>query len=241
MIRVREYPPLYLLDESCLFPDPRQIGNEDLVAVGGDLCPERLIKAYCQGIFPWFIEEGLVYWFSPDPRLVIFPGKLKISKSLAKNLRNGRFDVRMDTDFCGVIRHCAGIKRKGEDGTWISEEFVDGFCALHEMGVAHSFETYHEGRLVGGLYGLHIGNAFFGESMFSEMSDASKVALVHLERYCRDQGIHFIDCQVTTAHLLRMGGEEIPREEYYDLVREAVDKPVRLSHSLHEKVSNKAI
>ena len=137
-----------------------------------------------------------------------------------------------------MINRCADIKRKGEDGTWISEEFVEGFCALHEMGVAHSFETYHEGRLVGGLYGLHIGNAFFGESMFSEVSDASKVALVCLERYCLERGIHFIDCQVTTAHLLRMGGEEVPREEYYEMVRKAVDQPDSLSHFLHEKGSN---
>lgn len=223
MIQVRVNPPLYLLDESCRFPDPCRIGNEDLVAVGGDFSSERLIKAYKQGIFPWFIEEELIYWFSPNPRMIIVPGQLKISKSLAKTIKKEKFEFRYDHDFLGVIKKCATTKRKGnQEGTWISEEFIQGFTLLHQQGVAHSFECYYEGKLVGGLYGLLIGNAFFGESMFSEMSDASKVALYHLDRFCRRSNIHFIDCQVSTAHLKSMGAVEVERDEFYVMVQKAV-------------------
>ena len=223
MILVRERPPLYLLDESCRFPDPCKIGNEDLVAVGGDFSSERLIKAYKQGIFPWFIEEELIYWFSPNPRMIIRPGELKVSKSLAKTIKKEKFEFRLNHDFFGVINKCATVKRKGnQDGTWISEEFIDGFTKLHQEGVAHSFESYFEGRLVGGLYGLLIGNAFFGESMFSEMSDASKTALYHLDQFCQKRNVHFIDCQVSTAHLERMGAIEVSRDEFYMMVQEAV-------------------
>jgi len=223
VIRVRERPPLYLLDESCHFPDPRRIGYEDLVAVGGDFSVTRLIEAYKQGIFPWFIEEELIYWFSPNPRMILYPGHLKISKSLARTIKKGHFDVRINHDFPAVIRKCASVKRKGnQDGTWITQEFIEGFTRLHELGIAHSFECYFEEQLVGGLYGLRIGHAFFGESMFSEMSDASKVALSRLDRFCLDESICFIDCQVATAHLERMGAVEVSREEFYDMVQEAV-------------------
>lgn len=223
MIRVREHPPLYLLDEHHHFPDPREIGREELVAVGGDFSPKRLIKAYKKGIFPWFIEEGLIYWFSPNPRMILIPGTLKISKSLAKTIKKERFTFRINSDFSGVIRKCATAKRKGtQDGTWISPEFIEGFSRLHEKGIGYSFECYFEGRLVGGLYGVLLGNAFFGESMFSEMSDASKVALYHLDRFCQQRGIHFIDCQVATRHLESMGAIEISRDEFYEKVKGAV-------------------
>jgi leucyl/phenylalanyl-tRNA--protein transferase len=223
VIRVRERPPLYLLDENCHFPDPRQIGQEDLVAVGGDFSAVRLIEAYRKGIFPWFIEEELIYWFSPNPRMVLFPGHLNISKSLSKTIKKKRFDVTMNRDFAGVIGKCASTRRKGvHEGSWITQEFIEGFTRLHEMGIAYSFESYAGGELVGGLYGLRLGDAFFGESMFSEVSDASKVALCSLDRFCQEESIHFIDCQVATAHLVRMGAVEVSREVFYEMVQKAV-------------------
>jgi len=223
LIKVRENPPLYLLDETNMFPDPREVGEEDLVAVGGDFSNKRLINAYKSGIFPWFIEEGLIYWFSPNPRMILAPGSLRISKSLARTIKKKRFDVTFDNDFEGVIKKCANVKRRGsQDGSWISEEFIEGFTTLYREGIAHSIECYQQERLVGGLYGLVIGNAFFGESMFSEVSDASKVALFHLDQLAQKNNFHFIDCQVYTKHLESMGAIEVERDLFLEMVERAI-------------------
>lgn len=222
MIQVRKKPPLYLLDESNIFPDPNKLGDEDLVAVGGDFSSDRLISAYKSGIFPWFIEEGLIYWFSPNPRTIILPGTLRVSKSLSKTIKKNKFKIKYDNNFEGVIKKCASVKRKEESGTWISDEFIDGFVKLHNKGVAHSIECYLEDRLVGGLYGLIIGNAFFGESMFSEVSDSSKVALFYLDRMAQEKNFHFIDCQVHTKHLQSLGAIDMERSVYLNMLKKAI-------------------
>jgi leucyl/phenylalanyl-tRNA--protein transferase len=183
-----------------------------LLCAGGDLSPERLLDAYRHGIFPWFSEGEPILWWSPDPRMVLFPEELKVSRSLARTLRRGQYEVRLDTAFAGVIREC-GQPRPGQDGTWITPQMQQAYVRLHELGHAHSVETWIEGRLAGGLYGLAIGRAFYGESMFSRVTDASKIALAHLARYLERHGFAVIDCQMRTAHLASLGAREIRRRE----------------------------
>jgi len=184
-----------------------------LLAAGGDLEPQRLLVAYRRGIFPWFSEGQPVLWWSPDPRAVLLPQEIKVSRSLRKTLRRGIFQITQDTAFGDVIRGCAS-PRPNDMGTWITEEMVEAYCRLHSMGYAHSVECWHEGELVGGLYGVALGQVFFGESMFSRMSDASKVALVRL----RELGFELIDCQVPNDHLASLGAREIPREDFTRLL-----------------------
>ncbi len=183
-----------------------------LLCAGGDLSPQRLLEAYRHGIFPWFSEGEPVLWWSPDPRMVLFPAELKLSRSLAKTLRRGQYNVRLDTAFPAVIRECSQ-PRPGQDGTWITPEIQQAYCRLHALGHAHCVETWIDGKLAGGLYGMAIGRAFFGESMFSRVSDASKIALAHLARYLERQGFGVIDCQMKTAHLASLGAREIRRSE----------------------------
>ncbi len=183
-----------------------------LLCAGGDLSPERLLDAYRHGIFPWFSEGEPILWWSPDPRMVLFPAELKISRSLAKTLRRGCYEVRLDTAFASVIRECSQ-PRPGQDGTWITAEMQQAYVRLHELGHAHSVETWIGGQLAGGLYGMAIGRAFYGESMFSRVSDASKIALAHLARYLERRGFAVIDCQMKTAHLASLGAREIRRRE----------------------------
>ena len=183
-----------------------------LLCAGGDLSPERLLDAYRHGIFPWFSEGEPVLWWSPDPRMVLYPEELKISRSLAKTLRHRRYEVRLDTAFPRVIHECS-LPRPGQDGTWITPRMQQGYCRLHELGYAHSVETWIDGKLSGGLYGVAIGRAFYGESMFSRATDASKIALVHLARYLEHLGFAVIDCQMKTAHLASLGAREIRRSE----------------------------
>src|SRR5512133_1018213 len=166
------------------FPDPATAEHDGLLAVGGDLSIESLITAYSMGIFPWFNEESPILWWSPDPRMVLFPEKFIISDSLRQSLRNGRYTVKIDNDFNGVISHCASVKRKGQSGTWITDEMKQAYIMLHKAGYAHSFETWHDDELVGGLYGVSLGRAFFGESMFYSMRDASKIAFHMLVQWC---------------------------------------------------------
>ena len=179
--------------------------------------PERLLLAYANGIFPWYSDPSPILWWSPDPRLVLFPGELKISRSLRRVIKKQVFTLTMNSSFGEVIRACA--QTHGE--TWITGEMIEAYAALHELGYAHSFESRHEGRLVGGLYGIALGRAFFGESMFSAMNDASKVALVFLVGFLADLGFEFIDCQTTTEHLKRLGAREIPRKEFLRLLAKA--------------------
>lgn len=196
------------------FP-PVEQAREDmggLLAAGGGLHPERLLDAYRQGIFPWGTVEGHPLWYSPDPRMVLFPEEFRLTRSLRKTLRAGKFEVRFDTDFPGIMDACAATPRAGQDGTWITPEMKAAYIRLHELGWAHSVESYEGGRLVGGLYGLAIGRMFYGESMFSHRTDASKVAFAHLIAYLLDNQFGMIDCQMYTDHLASLGGREVPRD-----------------------------
>lgn len=207
------------------FPDPRTADSDGLLAAGGDLSIESLITAYSQGIFPWYNDDSPILWWSPDPRLVLFPEKFSVSASLKQRIRNGSFTVRIDNDFKGVIKHCASVRRNGQDGTWITDAMIAAYINLHHAGFAHSFETYHHDRLVGGLYGVSLGKAFFGESMFYLMRDASKVALHSLVNWSIEHGFIFIDAQQSTSHLKSMGGEEIERDNFLMLLKEALKSP----------------
>ena len=191
---------------------PPDLGG--LLALGGDLSPARILDAYCRGIFPWGTLEGSPLWYSPDPRMVLFPEALRISRSLLKTLRSGRYALRVDTDFASVIAACAQTPRPGQAGTWICPEMIDAYSRLHELGWAHSVEAYCEGGLMGGLYGLAIGGMFYGESMFSRRSDASKAAFAFLVHALKDRGIALIDCQMHTDHLASLGARLIPRSEF---------------------------
>ena len=209
------------------FPDPALAETEPngLLAVGGDLSPQRLRSAYRLGIFPWYGAGQPILWWSPDPRLVLFPDRLRISRSLRKTLRRGAFTVSLDRNFGAVIRACAA-PRPDADGTWILPQIARAYERLHALGLAHSAEAWQGDELVGGLYGVAMGGVFFGESMFSRASDASKVALVHLVRSLAGWGYVLIDCQVYTPHLASLGAVEIPRAEFQRRLAEAVDQPV---------------
>ncbi len=198
------------------FPDAQQADDSigGLLAVGGDLSPKRLLAAYRAGIFPWFDDDQApILWWSPDPRAVLVPGEMHVSRSLAKRLRNGGFEVSLDLAFAEVVQGCA-IKRQGRSGTWITPAMGVAYGHLHELGYAHSLEVWCEGRLVGGLYGLSIGAFFFGESMFSSVPDASKVALAHLSKQLKRWRFQFIDCQIPNDHLRSLGVKSIPRTQF---------------------------
>ena len=212
--------------EAVPFPPPSDADSHGLLAWGGDLRPERLIAAYAQGIFPWY-EEDPILWFSPDPRALLLPDDLVVNRTLAKSLRRGLYEVRVDTDFEQVIRRCREVPRPGQDGTWITDDLLAAFVGLHELGFAHSFESWHDGELVGGVYGMSLGAAFFGESMFSSRSDASKVALVALVRQIGAWGFHFLDCQVYNDHTGSLGASDWPREQYLAGLRRALQEPTR--------------
>jgi leucyl/phenylalanyl-tRNA---protein transferase len=219
---------VYLLNKSHHFPPASDAEQDGLIAIGGDFSAQRLLNAYVSGIFPWFEHEKDIYWFSPDPRLVLFPEKLKIPASLARTIKQGKFEVRFDHNFKAVMEQCAMVPRKHDEGTWISERFIKGYTRLHKMGFAHSAEAYSQGKLAGGLYGVAIGSAFFGESMFYLEPDASKVAFVTLVQMLKEQGFTLIDCQVETEHLRRFGAELIPRKTYLGLLAESIQGQVDL-------------
>ena len=203
------------LQQAPRFPpvDTALTNPNGLIAAGGDLSPERLLAAYRLGIFPWYAEGEPILWWSPDPRMVLIPGELKISRSLARVLKAGRYEVRADSAFARVMAGCAA-PRGDRGGTWISPEMQSAYLRLHEQGYAHSVETWMSGELMGGLYGIAIGRAFYGESMFARATDASKIALAHLCRHLEQQGFAMIDCQMKTAHLASLGAREIPRSEF---------------------------
>ncbi len=205
---------VYRLPEQVVFPDPAEAEEDGLIAVGGDLSVERLLTAYASGVFPWFTKGRTPYWFSPDPRLVLRPEALHVPRSLARTLRRGAFRFTADQAFERVIAACAATRRPGQRGTWISRAIVEGYTALHRAGFAHSFEAWEGEALVGGLYGVSLGAAFFGESMFAERPDASKAAFATAVEALRRRGFRLVDCQVTTEHLLRFGAEEWPRDRY---------------------------
>ncbi|MCW8891122.1 MAG: leucyl/phenylalanyl-tRNA--protein transferase [Sedimenticola sp.] len=197
--------------------DTAERDPDGLLAVGGDLSPTRLLNAYRLGIFPWYSDEQPILWWSPDPRTVLFPDRIKISKSLKKTLRNRHYDFKFDHAFSEVIKQCA-TPQPGREETWITDEMMAAYNQLHQLGHAHSAEVWEEDRLVGGLYGVAIGRVFFGESMFSHSRDASKVALVHLANTMDQHGFGLIDCQVYTAHLVSLGAEEIDRSHFTQIL-----------------------
>jgi leucyl/phenylalanyl-tRNA--protein transferase len=219
--------PVYLLGPDIVFP-PAEEAQHGLVAVGGDLSVERLLHAYASGIFPWYSEGEPILWHSPDPRFVLTHETFRVPKSLARVIRSGRFRLTMDTAFEEVIEACASTPRAGQKGTWITEDMKSAYAQLHHEGFAHSVEAWLEdGELAGGLYGVSLGAAYFGESMFARASDASKVAFVALMRQLEAWGITLIDCQIETDHLARFGAASWSRARYLRALREAIEKPTR--------------
>jgi leucyl/phenylalanyl-tRNA--protein transferase len=216
-----------------IFPNPREAGDEGLLAFGGDLTPNRILKAYRNGIFPWFNPEDPILWWSPNPRLLLYPEDFKTSKSFRRVLRNKGFEVRFDTNFEAVITHCGEVPREGQEGTWLTDEMREAYIKIYEMGFAHSVETYYEGELVGGLYGLALGKVFFGESMFSLVSDASKVAFKALSDVLGRRGYDFIDCQMKTDHMIGLGAEVVERDRYLDELNKSVVEPAETGDWQH--------
>jgi len=212
---------------SYIFPDIEEATEEGLLAIGGDLEPETLINAYSHGIFPWFSENDPIMWWSLSPRLILYPQEIHISKSLRRVINAKKFEVTFDTQFAQVIQHCATVQRDEENETWITKDMTEAYIKLHKLGLSHSVEVWQEGTLVGGLYGVSIGKAFFGESMFHKVSDASKVALVHLSQKLKEWSFHFIDAQMVTSHLVSMGAIEIPRKEFKTMLQRAMEFPTR--------------
>lgn len=219
--------PVYLLTDALVFPPPEGASREGVVAIGGDFRVERLLLAYSQGIFPWPTEGMPLLWFSPDPRFVLKPTEAYIGKSLRKTIRKGHFEVRFDTAFERVIRACGEVGRPGQDGTWITPELIKGYVELHELGYAHSIEAWLNGELVGGLYGVSLGNLFFGESMFARVPEASKVAFTTMLGHFVSWGIELVDCQVATEHLARFAATEWSQRRFLKTMRELVAHPTR--------------
>jgi leucyl/phenylalanyl-tRNA---protein transferase len=215
---------VYLLDDDNFDFPKLDMMKDDLVAVGGDFHPQRVINAYENGIFPWYIDDyNYIHWFSPQKRMVLKPNEMKVSKSLRKSIKNRGFVIKSNENFEAVIRACAEVKRKHENSTWISDEFIQAYINLHHLDIAFSIECYLDEELVGGLYGLLIGDVFCGESMFAKVTDASKVAFYHLCQQAQDNGIKFIDCQVYNDHLASLGAYEISRVEYFKILNENLD------------------
>ena len=217
--------PVYLLNEDLVFPSPELAREDGLLAIGGDLSIPRLILAYRQGIFPWYNPGEPIFWWSPDPRLILEPTDLHVSRRLERIIRQGRLQVTLDRAFKDVIRACSETRIKRGEGTWLTPEMIEAYTELHYLGKTHSVETWQGDRLVGGLYGITIGRVFFGESMFAKISDASKVAFVTLVRQLSEWDFAMIDCQVTTWHLLSLGAKEIPRSFFLERLKKLIDLP----------------
>lgn len=213
--------PFILSNQRNWFPPVDQADADGLLAMGGDLETDRLILAYKSGIFPWY-DGNVPLWWSPDPRFVLFPENLKVSKSMQKMMTGNTFKFTTNKAFSSVINHCKTIERKGMEGTWINQVTVRSFTQLHEMGIAQSAEAWQNDKLAGGLYGLHMGNIFFGESMFSQVSNASKFAFIHYVKQLQQEGVYLIDCQVYSAHLESLGAVFIPRKMFIQLLNENI-------------------
>jgi leucyl/phenylalanyl-tRNA--protein transferase len=218
--------PVFHLGPDPIFPPPGLAEPEGLLAIGGDLSTERLLAAYRQGIFPWFEPGCPILWWSPNPRLILVPGELRISRRLQRTIRQGRFETRFDTAFAQVIRACAEVTRRHEEGTWITREMQRAYIRLHELGHAHSMESWRDGKLVGGIYGVLVGRCFCGESMFHFETDASKVALAALAERLSAAGVGVIDCQVASENLFRLGAREVPRERFLRDLEAGMRQPV---------------
>jgi leucyl/phenylalanyl-tRNA--protein transferase len=213
---------VFRLSSKLIFPPVHLAEKNGILAVGGDLNVKRLLLAYSSGIFPWYSDEEPIVWWSPNPRFVLFPEKLKVAKSLQRIIKSGKFRVTFDRDFKTVIENCRTVKRPYQSGTWITDDMVKAYIALHEAGYAHSVEVWLKEELAGGLYGVSLGKCFFGESMFTHISNASKVGFVILTQHLKAQNFTLIDCQVYTDHLFRFGAEEIPRNEFLYLLNKAL-------------------
>lgn len=215
------------LDENTryTFPPASKASEHGIVGVGGNLSPGMLLSAYSQGVFPWYSDGEPLLWWNPDPRFVLFPEELHVSRSLAKRMSREAFSYTFDTRFHEVIDECSRIPRPGQEGTWITTEMIDGYCELHRLGYAHSLEVSQGSNLVGSLYGISLGSVFFGESMFARESDASKSALVVLVRTLKPKGLTLVDCQVHTQHLASMGARDIPRDNYLSLLQTSLENP----------------
>jgi leucyl/phenylalanyl-tRNA--protein transferase len=218
--------PVFRLDDRLVFP-PVHLAEDGLLALGGDLRPERLLLGYTQGIFPWYAENLPILWHSPDPRMVMTTRDLIVQRSLRKAIKRRPYELRIDTAFRDVLLGCAQVPRPGQTGTWLIPEMVEAYMKLHELGFAHSFEAWQDEALVGGLYGVSLGAAFFGESMFATATDASKIAFTACVRQLDQWRIGLIDCQVHTEHLERFGAYEVPRLDYLQMLARALDEPTK--------------
>ncbi|MCC6575683.1 MAG: leucyl/phenylalanyl-tRNA--protein transferase [Planctomycetes bacterium] len=219
--------PVYRLSREVAFPDPNGANEDGVVAVGGDLNPDRVLEAYRCGIFPWPHRGLPLLWFSPDPRMVLEAENLRVSRSLRQTLKKNRYEIRLDSAFADVMRGCAKTPRKAQHGTWITPQMIECYTELHNRGFAHSAEAWHDGRLVGGLYGVSLGGMFCGESMFAAQPDASKAAFATLVGQLKDWGIDLIDAQTYSDHLARFGAVEWPRSRYLAALAVALGKPTR--------------
>lgn len=228
--------PLFKLTDEVVFPNPTLAEQDGLLALGGDLKPDRLLLAYRNGIFPWYSKGEPILWWSPDPRFVLFPSKLHVSKSIRPILNNPPFTLTFDRAFEQVIRQCKAVPRPGQEGTWITEEMQAAYCDMHQLGWAHSVEVWEGDQLVGGVYGISMGQAFCGESMFAKVSDASKFGFIKFVRWLESRNFSMVDCQVYTDHLSRFGAEEIPRSDFLKLLDEALQmKSIQGSWTIYEK------
>jgi len=219
--------PVFMLSDKIEFPAPRLASEHGLLAVGGDLSQERLLLAYRMGIFPWYSDDEPLMWWSPDPRLVLYPREIRISKTLKKILRKNVFQVTMDLAFRDVIHHCADVRLEKNEETWIVDDMMDAYCRLYESGFAHSVEAWHQGELAGGIYGVSLGKCFFGESMFSRISNASSVALVKLMEYLDALSFDMLDCQIPTGHLIRFGAREVSRDRFLMELERSMGTPTK--------------
>jgi len=217
--------PIFRLDNELVFPDPSYAEEEGILAIGGDLSVDRLILAYANGIFPWPRKGAPLLWWSPDPRMVLYPDDLIISHSLKQLIKSNKYSITYDKDFGSVIKHCAIIPRMGQDGTWITRDMIKAYLKLYREGFAHSVETWYEGELVGGLYGVSLGKVFFGESMFFKMRDASKFAFYHLVQLLKEWNFELIDAQQETDHMKSMGAKSVPRDVFMQQLENAVSQP----------------
>lgn len=217
--------PIFALTEELVFPSPELAEQGGILAIGGDLRPERLLLAYSHGIFPWYSDDDPILWWSPDPRLVLFPSELKVARSMRPVFNQKKFSYTCDRAFREVMVHCSLMERDGQDGTWINEDMIDAYCELHRLGFAHSVEVWQNNELVGGLYGISLGKCFFGESMFTKVSNASKAGFITLVKALESRGIEIIDCQVFTSHLISLGAREISRKEFLTILNDSLDKP----------------
>ena len=219
--------PIYKLTNALEFPHPSLAEEDGLLAIEGDLSVKRLLLAYSNGIFPWFSEEEPILWWSPDPRFVIYPKDIRISHSMKKVLKKNTYRISFDTCFRDVISNCSNMRKVS--GTWITNEMIEAYCTLHELGFAHSVESFYEDKLVGGLYGVSIGKCFFGESMFSTMNNSSKAAFITLSKVLEKKGFVVIDCQVHTTHLESLGAVDISRKEFLKLIESGISiNPLKL-------------